>query len=75
MRHRFFDIVIETESGDVGLGREFVLDIPESDLSTPVDRMEYLGLMMDMITAASGCAVCSFRSEDLPSSDFSKVGT
>jgi hypothetical protein len=63
MQHRFFDIVIETESGDVGLDREFVLEIPEYDLSTPVDRMEYLGVMMDTVTAASGCSVTSFRSE------------
>ena len=72
MQHRFFDIVIETENGDVGLDREFVLDVPEQDMSTPVDRMEYLGTMLDMVTAASGCSVCSFRSEDL-SSNFSKV--
>ena len=63
MQHRFFDIVIETESGDVGLDREFVLEIPEYDLSTPVDRMEYLGVLMDTVTAASGCSVSSFRSE------------
>ena len=63
MQHRFFDIVIETESGDVGLDREFVLEIPEYDLSTPVDRMEYLGVLMDTVTAASGCSVTSFRSE------------
>jgi hypothetical protein len=63
MQHRFFDIVIETKSGDVGLDREFVLEIPEYDLSTPVDRMEYLGVMMDTVTAASGCSVTSFRSE------------
>ena len=63
MQHRFFDIVIETESGDVGLDREFVLEIPEYDLSTPVDRMEYLGVLRDTVTAASGCSVTSFRSE------------
>jgi hypothetical protein len=63
MQHRFFDIVIETESGDVGLDREFVLEIPEYDLSTPVDRMEYLGVLMDTVTAASRCSVTSFRSE------------
>lgn len=63
MQHRFFDIVIETENGEVGLDREFVLDVPEHDIDEPTERMEYLGNMLDILVEASGCSVCSFRSE------------
>lgn len=71
MQHRFFDIVIESENGhdEIALDREFVLDIPEHDMSTPLERQEHLGTLLDTITAASGCAVCSFRSEPLTSID------
>jgi len=69
MQQRFFDIVIESvENGqEVALNREFVLDIPEHDMSTPMDRLEYIGILLDSITAASGCAVCSFRNEPVES--------
>ena len=63
MQHRFFDIVIETDNGDVGLDREFVLEIPEYDMDQPVERMEQVGAMLDVLIAASGQPVCSFRSE------------
>jgi hypothetical protein len=63
MQHRFFDIVIETDNGDVGLGREFVLDIPEYDMDQPVERMEQVGAMLDVLVATTGQPVCSFRSE------------
>jgi hypothetical protein len=63
MQHRFFDIVVETENGDVGLDREFTLDIPEHDTSNAMERAEYLGIMMDNLVMASGLSVCSFRSE------------
>ena len=72
MQHRFFDIVIETENGDVGLDKEFVLDVPEHDMSVPTERMEYLGDMLDTLVAASGYPVCSFKSEI--AENFSKVG-
>lgn len=70
MKHRFFDIVVETETGEIGLGSEFVLDIPEYDMDVPVERMEQVGQMLDMLVAASGQPVCSFRSEPL---EFSNV--
>jgi hypothetical protein len=73
MQHRFFDIVIETENGEVGLDREFVLDVPEHDMSVPTERMEYVGDMLDTLVAASGCSVCSFRSEIVE--NFAHVGT
>jgi hypothetical protein len=63
MQHRFFDIVVETESGEVGVDKEFTLDIPEHDTSNAMERAEYLGIMMDTLVATSGLAVCSFRSE------------
>lgn len=72
MQHRFFDIVVETENGDVGLDREFVLDVPDHDMTLPVERMEQVGEMLDMLVAASGQPVCSFRSEPL---NFSNVGS
>jgi hypothetical protein len=65
MQHRFFDIVIETDNGDMGLDREFVLEIPEYDMDQPVERMEQVGLMLDVLVAASGQSVCSFRSEPI----------
>lgn len=63
MLHRFFDIVVETDKGDVGLNREFVLEVPEHDMNLPVERMEQVGDMLDILVAASGQPVCSFRSE------------
>ncbi len=52
MQQRFFDIVIESvENGqEVALNREFVLDIPEHDMSTPMDRLEYIGILLDSIS-------------------------
>jgi hypothetical protein len=47
----------------VGLDREFVLEIPEYDMDQPVERMEQVGTMLDVLIAASGQPVCSFRSE------------
>ena len=71
MQHRFFDIVVESENGqdEIALDREFVLDIPEHDMSTPIERQEHIGVLLDTITAASGYPVCSFRSEPLTSID------
>ena len=73
MQHRFFDIIVETEDGEFSLDKEFVLDVPEHDMNIPMERMEYLGDMLDTLVAASGCAVCSFRSEVVE--NFSQVGT
>jgi hypothetical protein len=63
MQHRFYDIKIECENGaEMALDQEYILEVPEHDLSLPVDRMEYLGAMLDTVTAASGQPVISFRS-------------
>lgn len=72
MLHRFYDIVVETEQGDTGLNSEFVLDVPDHDMSVPVERMEQVGQMLDLLVAASGQPVCSFRSEPV---EFSNVGS
>jgi hypothetical protein len=71
MQHRFFDILVESENGqdEIALDREFILDVPEHDMSTAIERLEHVGVLLDTITAASGCAVCSFRSEPLTSID------
>lgn len=62
--HRFFDIVVENENGDeVAVDREFLLELPEHDMSTAVERQEFLGIMFDTVVAASGLNVCSFKSE------------
>ena len=62
--HRFFDIVIENEDGsEMPSHREFVLELPEHDMSSAVERQEFLGIMFDTVVAASGLNVCSFRSE------------
>lgn len=61
--HRFFDIVIENENGDMPIDNEYVLDMPEHSMETPLDRQDFLGMMLDTVTAASGLNVCSFRSE------------
>jgi hypothetical protein len=61
--HRFFDIVIENENGDMPIDKEYVLDLPEHSMESAVDRQEFLGIMFDTVTSASGLNVCSFRSE------------
>ena len=61
--HRFFDIVVENEMGDMPIDNEYVLDMPEHSMETPLDRQDFLGIMLDTVTAASGLNVCSFRSE------------
>jgi len=62
--HRFYDIVVENEdSTEMPTQREFVLELPEHDMSSAVERQEFLGIMFDTVVAASGLNVCSFRSE------------
>ena len=61
--HRFFDIVVENEMGDMPIDREYVLDLPEHSMENAIDRQEFLGVMFDAVIAASGLNVCSFRSE------------
>lgn len=62
--HRFYDITVENEDGsETQVNREFLLELPEHDMSTAVERQEFLGVMFETVTAASGLNVCSFRSE------------
>jgi len=64
MLHRFYDIKFENEQlEEMALDKEYVLDVPEHDMSTPMDRLEHLGNMFDIITAASGVNVCLFSSD------------
>lgn len=60
MLYRFYDIVAENEETEYALGKEYTLDIPEHDMSTAVERQEYLGKMFDALIAATGCNISSF---------------
>lgn len=64
--HRFFDIVVENDLNDQRIDQEFVLELPEHDMDTAVERQEFLGIMFDTLTAASGLNVVSFSSEQIP---------
>jgi hypothetical protein len=64
--HRFFDIVVENDLNDQHIDQEFVLELPEHDMDTAVERQEFLGIMFDTLTAASGLNVVSFSSEQIP---------
>lgn len=65
MLHRFYDIRVENENfEEVALSQEYVLDVPEHSMDTPLERQEYLSQMLDIITAASGLNVCSFSTDD-----------
>lgn len=64
MLHRFYDIKVENENlQEISLSEEYVLDVPEQDMSTPLDRQEYLDKMFDIITTASGLNICSFSTD------------
>jgi hypothetical protein len=64
MLHRFYDIVGERDDlTEFAVEKDYILDVPEHDMSTPMDRQEHLGIMFDMIVAASGHNVASFRTE------------
>lgn len=66
MLQRFHDIKIENENfEEVPLSQEFTLDVPEHDMSTPLERQEYIGKLFDIITSASGLNVCSFSTSDV----------
>lgn len=65
MKHRFFDLVVETEDGEARLLNEYVLELPEHSMETAIDRQEFLGIMFDTVVAASGMNVCSFSSEEV----------
>jgi len=64
MLHKFCNIVAESEDGtEFSLNKDYILDVPEHDLSTPMERQEQIGIMFDMIVAASGHRVSSFSTE------------
>lgn len=64
MLHRFYDIIAESEDNtEFKVNKDYILDVPEHDMSTPVERQEYLANMFDVIVAASGYNVCSFSTE------------
>lgn len=65
MKHRFYNLVIENETGETPIPNEYVLDLPEHTMETAVDRQEFLGIMFDTVVAASGLNVCSFSSEEI----------
>ena len=65
MLHRFYDIVIENEHGEMPIPNEYVLDLPDHNMESAVDRQEFLGIMFDTVVAASGMSVCSFSSEEV----------
>jgi uncharacterized protein YdeI (YjbR/CyaY-like superfamily) len=60
MIYRFYDIVAESEAGEYNLNKEYRLDIPNSDMSTALDRQEHLATMFDSLVQASGCSIASF---------------
>lgn len=62
MLHRFYDIKAENEQFEEFVhNQEYILDVPEYDMSTPLERQEGVGYMLDILTAASGVNVCSFK--------------
>lgn len=67
MLYNFYDIVAESEDGltEFVVSRNYTLEIPEHDLSTPIERQEHLGVMLDRLTEASGVNVLSFRTKEV----------
>lgn len=62
---RFYDIKVENEQfEEIPLTQEYVLDVPEHDMSTPLERQEHIGNLFDTIVAASGLNVCSFSTDN-----------
>lgn len=64
---RFYDIVIDSiENGQntlKELGQDVRLHIHDRDFNDAVERAEYIGDMMEMISKHTGMDVCSFRYE------------
>jgi hypothetical protein len=65
MKHRCYDIVVESDNGEANVPDEYVLDLPEHSMENAIDRQEFLGIMLDTLVASSGLNVCSFRSEEV----------
>lgn len=65
MLQRFYDIKIENDNlEEVSLSQEYVIDVPEHDMSTALDRQEYLDKLFDIIASASGLNICSFSTDN-----------
>jgi hypothetical protein len=65
MKYRFYDIMAENESGEYALNREFVLEIPDHDMSCVLERQEHTSCMFDAVVAASGCDIYSFSCDQI----------
>lgn len=67
MKYRFYDIVAERDSDfqEYAVNQEYVLDMPDHDLSTAVERQEYLGIMFETLTQASGYNISSFKCDEV----------
>ena len=64
--HHFFDIMFEDENGiEKPADREYLINLPDHDMSSPMERQEFLSIMMDTLVATSGLNVSSFRSESV----------
>ena len=65
MKHRFYNLVIENETGETPIPNEYVLDLPDHSMETAMDRQEFLNVMFDTVVTASGLNICSFSSEEI----------
>jgi hypothetical protein len=67
MKYNFYDIVAESEDGltEFAVDRNYTLEIPDHDLSTPMERQEHFGVMLDKLIEASGVSVLSFRTKEV----------
>lgn len=65
MKHRFYNIVVENDTGETSISNEYVLELPEYSMETPMDRQEFIGIMLDTVVSASGLNICSFSSEEV----------
>lgn len=65
MLHRFYNLVIENETGETPIPNEYVLELPDHSMETAMDRQEFLGVMFDTVVTASGLNICSFSSEEI----------
>jgi hypothetical protein len=63
---RFYEIKVENENfEETTVNQEFTLEVPEHDMSTPLERQEHIGVLFDTIISASGLSVCSFSTQTI----------
>lgn len=62
-QYRFFDIVAENNEIEYSVDKEYILYIPTHSMDTALDRQEFIASMLDMLVAASGLNIVSFRDE------------